>query len=220
MSAIRALAADLPAVWSAPTTTPADRRRVARLLLERVVAAVDKASERVDVTLHWVGGAARPHVLARPVPRYSRQADHPRLVARLRELCTVRLTAAAIADRLNAEGFVPPKRTARFTRNMVHQLTAHLGLARRPRPGSGAGLEPDEYRPMGLARRLGVNRDTVRRWLRAGWLNRRRDDDGHHVIWADADELRRLRELHDLPRTWANKTRRAELRKPKPRPAR
>ena len=73
---------------------------------------------------------------------------------------------------------------------------------------------------MGLARRLGISRDTVRRWLRAGWLNVRRDEDGHHVIWADADELRRLRELHALPRTWANKTRLAKLKKPKPRPAR
>ncbi len=102
---------------------------------------------------------------------------------------------------------------------MVLRLTAHLGLARRQRHGSSAGLAPDEYRPMSLARRLGLSRDTVRRWLRAGWLSLRRDD-GHHVIWADAAELRRLRELHDLPRTWANKTRLAKLKKPKPRPAR
>ena len=73
---------------------------------------------------------------------------------------------------------------------------------------------------MGLARRLSISRDTIRRWLRAGWLNVRRDADGHHVIWADADELRRLRELHALPRTWANKKRLAKLKKPKPRPAR
>jgi hypothetical protein len=48
----------------------------------------------------------------------------------------------------------------------------------------------------------------------------RRDEDGHHIIWADADELRRLRALHRLPRIWANKTRLAELKKPKQRPAR
>src|SRR5262249_55263424 len=124
------------------------------------------------------------------------------------------------AGRLNAEGFRPPKRTNRFTGEMVRRLTAHLGLARRQRHGSMAGLGPDEYRPMALARRLGVSRDTVRRWLRAGWLTVHRDGDGHHVIWADADELRRLRELHRLPRTWANKARLAELKKPKPRPAR
>jgi DNA invertase Pin-like site-specific DNA recombinase len=220
LSSIRALAADLPAVWAAATTTPADRQRIARLLLERVVVTVDKASERVDVQLHWIGGMVRSHTITRPVTRYCQQSDYPRLVARLRELCTGRDNAAAIAEQLNAEGFCPPKRTKRFTGEMVRRLTAHLGLARRQRHGSTTGLGPDEYRPMGLARRLGISPDTIRRWLRAGWLNLRRDEDGHHVIWADADELRRLRELHALPRTWANKKRLAKLKKPKPRPAR
>lgn len=220
LSAIRALAADLPAVWSAATTTPADRQRIARLLLERVVVTVDKASERVEVTLHWVGGAVGTHTITRPVARYTQQAEYPRLVTRLRALCTGRRTSTEIARQLNAEGFHPPKRTMQFTGEMVRRLTVHLGLFRRPRHGSTAGLGQDEYRPMGLARRLGLSRDTVRRWLRAGWLNVRRDDVGHQVIWADADELRRLRELHALPRTWANKTQLARLKQPKPRPAR
>jgi DNA invertase Pin-like site-specific DNA recombinase len=218
LSSIRTLAADLPAVWAA--ATPADRRQIARLLLERVLVTVDKASERVDVVLHWIGGVTQDHVLTRPVTRYCQQSDYPRLVARLRELCAGRENAAAIAERLNAEGFHPPKRTDRFTGAMIQRLTLHLGLARRQRHGSTTELGPDEYRPMGLARLLDINRDTVRRWLRAGWLNVRRDDEGHHVIWADASELRRLRELHALPRSWANKKRLAKLKQPKPRPAR
>ncbi len=220
LSSIRALATDLPAVWSAATTTSADRQRIARLLLERVVVTVDKTSERVEATLHWVGGTVQSHTLTRPVARYNQQSDYPRLVARLQELCSERHTSAEIAQQLNAEGFCPPKRTKQFTGEMVRRLTVHLGLFRRPRHGSRVGLAPDEYRPMELARRLGISRDTVRRWLRTGWLNVRRDDDGHRVIWADASELRRLRELHDLPRTWANKKRLAKLKKPKPRPAR
>jgi hypothetical protein len=68
--------------------------------------------------------------------------------------------------------------------------------------------------------RLEISRDTVRRWLRAGWVTARRDGEGHHVIWADTSELSRLRELHALPRTWATKDRLAELTKPKPRSAR
>jgi hypothetical protein len=219
-ASIRALATDLPAVWAAATTTPSDRRRIARLLLKQVVVTVDKASERVEVQLHWVGGGVRSHPITRPVTRYRQQADYPRLVARLRELCTGRDNAAAIAERLNAEGFRPPKRTDRFTGEMVRRLAIELGLARHPPHGNPTGLGPDEYRPMGLARRLGICRDTVRRWLRVGWLNVRRDEQGHHVIWADADELRRLRQLHALPRTWANKKRPAKLTKPKPRPAR
>jgi hypothetical protein len=218
VSSIRALASDLPAVWAAATTTPADRQRIARLLLEKVVVTVDKASERVDVRLHWVGGAIRPHTIARPVMRYSQQSDYPRLVARLRELCAGRLNSAAIAGRLNAEGFRPPKRAGRFTGEMVRRLTAQLGLARRERHGSAAGLGPDEYRPMGLARRLGVSRDAVRGWVRRGWVTTRTDADGHHVIWADADELRRLGQLPGLRPSWANRERLAALRRPKPRP--
>jgi DNA invertase Pin-like site-specific DNA recombinase len=220
LSSIRALAADLPAVWSAATTAPADRQRIARLLLERVVVTVDKASERVDVALHWVGGAVRAHALTRPVRRYDQHSDYPRLVARLRDLCTERESAATIAERLNAEGFHPPKRTSRFTSDMVLRLIGQLGLSRREPHGSRVGLRRDEYRPGGLARRLGINRDTVRRWVKVKWVNIRRDENGHAVIWADAEELKRLRALHRLPRTWAHKARLAELKEPKPRPAR
>ena len=217
---IRALASDLPAVWYAATTTPAERQRIARLLLERVAVTVDKASERVDLELHWVGGLMQSQTLARPVKRYDLQSDYPRLVERLQVLCAERLSAASIAERLNAEGFRPPKRVDRFTAQMVQRLTSHLDLMRRQRHGGLEGLGRDEYRPAGLARRLGISRDTVKRWLRVGWLTARRDDDGHRVIWADASELRRLRELHKLPRTWANKNRLAELKKPKRRPER
>jgi DNA invertase Pin-like site-specific DNA recombinase len=220
LSASRAPAADLPAVWSAATTTPADRRRIARRLLERVVVTVDRASERVEVTLHWAGGAVRSHTTTRPVARYSRQSDYQRLVVRLRALCTGRRTSADIAQQLSAEGFRPPQRAQQFTAAMARRLTVHRGWFGRQRHGSAIGLATDAYRPMGLARRLGISRDAVRRWLRAGWLNVRRDADGHQVIWADAGELRRLRALHDLPRTWANKKRLAKLKQPKRRPAR
>ena len=220
VSSIQALATDLPAVWAAVTTTPADRQRIARLLLERVVVTVDKTSERVDVALHWVGGSVQPLVICRPVTRYCDQSDYPKLVARLGELCAARLSSAAIAERLNAEGFHPPKRTPRFTPGMVQRLTAHLGQTRRERHGSTTGLGQDEYRPMGLARRLGMSLQTILRWVRAGWLNGRHDDNGHQILWADADELDRLRELLQIPRTWANRSRLANLRMPKLRPPR
>ncbi len=214
---IRSLAGDLPAVWKAATTTPAERQRIARLLIERVEVRVDKSSERVDVELHWVGGLVESQVLSRPVKRYDLQADYPRLVERLRAWCGEGRSAAEIAGRLNAEGFRPPKRAERFTGEMVRRLSWNLDLSHREPHGSVAGLGRDEYRPAGLARRLGISRDTVRRWLRAGWVTATRDPEGHHVIWADASELGRLGELHQLPRTWATREKFAELKKPKAR---
>ncbi len=217
-AAIRALASDLPAVWSAATTTPAHRRRIVRMLVERVAVTVDRATDRVDVTVRWAGGGEQSHRLIRPVTRYCQRSDYPRLVTRLRELSAARVRVAAIAEQLNADGFRPPKRTDRFTKGIVQRLMAALGLSREP-PGSDAGLSANEYRPAGLAQRLGIGRDTIRRWIRVGWVHVRRDENGHHVVWADADELRRLRALHRVPRTWANKARLAKLRTPKPRPA-
>jgi hypothetical protein len=216
--AIRGLAADLPSVWRAATTTPADRQRIARLLIEQVSLIIDKASERVDVELHWIGGQAESHVLSRPVRRYDLRADYPRLLVRLRTLCAEGLSATKIAERLNEEGFQPPKRVTHFNRGMVQRLLGRLEPAQRRPHGEPLDLKQDEYRPNGLARRLVIGPDTVRRWIRAGWLTSSRDARGYHVIWADATELARLRELHVLPRTRANEDQLAKLTQPKPRP--
>lgn len=217
---IRALATDLHVVWHAATTTPVERQRIAGLLIDHVSVIVDKSSERVDVEVHWTGGLIESHVMSRPVKRYDLQAHYPQLVRRLRDLGSEGLDAAKIAERLNAEGFRPPKRVERFHAGMVRRLLWHLDLAHCEPHGSHAGLGRNEYRPASLARQLDVSRDTVRRWLRAGWLTAHRDVEGHHVIWADASELRRLQELHGLPRTWETKGRLAELTKPKPHPER
>jgi hypothetical protein len=216
--AIRLLATDPPAVWQAETTTAADRQRIARLLPGREAVTVDKASERIDVQVHWVGGLVRSHAVTRSVTRYDLRSDYPRLVERLRELTGERLRGAEIAERLNAEGFRPPRRAKRFNRNIVVRLAARLGLPRRERYGSLTGLGPDEYRPAGLSRRLGVSRDAMQRWLRAGWLNVRRDEDGHAIIWADAEELTRLRTLSRLLQAGVAGARLAELKEAKPRP--
>ena len=190
---------------------------MARLLLEHVAVTVDKAGEYLDVTLHWVGGMAQTHTIRRTVNRYDQQHDYPKLVERLRRFGHKRFTAATIATQLNAEGFRPPKRVKHFTPAMVLRLLSHLGLTRRQPLGRTKDLGPDEYRPSSLARTLGISRDTVQRWRKSGWLTVHRDPQGHSVIGADADELHRLRNLHRLPRTWENRTRWAELIRPKPR---
>src|SRR5262249_61005299 len=131
--------------------------------------------EKGEVGVEGGGGLISTHQLAGPVSRYDQQTNYPRLVQRLREMCAQRHSASAIAARLNAEGFRPPKRTQQFTAAMVQRLRLRLGLRRRQRHGSREGLSRHEYRPTELARRLGVSRDLVRRWLRVGWLNVRRD---------------------------------------------
>lgn len=217
---IRSLADDVPAVWRAETTTVIDRQRIARLLLEQVAVTVDKTSERVAVQLHWAGGAVAEHLLNRPVKCYAQQAHFPKLAAQLQVWQKQRLNATQMAERLNAAGFRPPKRATRFTGAMVRRLLERLGLPGRERLGSQVGLGPDEWRPGALARHLDIPRDTVTKWRVKGWINARRDADGYWILWADGTEIARLRELHALPRTWANKSRLKKLIKPKRRPTR
>ena len=168
-----ALSHDLPAVWRAPTTTPADRQRIARLLLDRVVVTVVGTSEQVAVRLEWAGGHTGDHVIIRPVARYDQRSDYPKLVARLRELHGQRLSSAAIAEHLNREGFRPPKRTTRFQRGMVHRLVTKLGLGRPrvPPDDERALLGPHEWWLSELSERLGIPRDTLHRWRRVGWVH-------------------------------------------------
>ena len=64
---IRLLAADIPAVWDAPTTTAADRKKLIRHLVEQLSIAVAGVSERVDVDIAWVGGHHTQGQVVRPV---------------------------------------------------------------------------------------------------------------------------------------------------------
>jgi DNA invertase Pin-like site-specific DNA recombinase len=216
--AIEALAADLPALFQAETTTIQDRKQIARLLLERVTVLVDKESSQVYVKLHWMGGAQTEGTLARPMVRYSEQSGALRLRSRLKELCSEGLSSSEIATKLNAEGFRPAMQAKEFTGRIVLRLLNEWGLRHGTRHGSKEGLGKDEYRPGALAQKLGVSREKVKRWMRRGWVHVRTDERGHHIVWADADELRRLAELQRLPPTAAGRERLAELHKPKQRP--
>jgi DNA invertase Pin-like site-specific DNA recombinase len=219
---ILALATDLPAVWGAPTTTPAERQRVIRCLVERVTATVERDTDRVSVTLRWAGGLESACEIRRPVGRYDQLADLPALLARIEALRAEGLPLAAVAERLNREGFVPPKRAARFTGPMLTRLLwARRGKAgRRPRSVAACELGPGEWWLGDLAKRLGSPIDTIRGWIRRGWVHARSvslTSGARWIVWADEDELDRLAELRTCPRTWDHRPRLAELLRPKPR---
>jgi hypothetical protein len=50
------LAQDLPAVWNAPTTDMRLKQRIARILIEEIVADVDAATKEIVLLIHWTGG--------------------------------------------------------------------------------------------------------------------------------------------------------------------
>jgi DNA invertase Pin-like site-specific DNA recombinase len=218
---IRRLAEEVPALWHAPSTTAADRRQIARLLLGRVVLTVDPGDDRVAVRVEWAGGAVREQATRRPVRGYKNQKDWPRLSARLTTLPSGGKTPEQIAGALDQEGFRPPKRSTGFTAGMVRRLLDELGLRPRvPRcTSSGGMLTEDERWLHDLAGELGVSPYTLHGWRKKGWLHARQvgGRGGPWAVWANEAELTRLKELRAYPRLWTNRERLAELRTPTPR---
>ena len=216
------MARDLPALWHAPTTTPADRQRIIRFLVERVEVAVEGVSDRVRVIITWAGGQQTRHETTRPVGRYEQTADFDRLMARVRELRATGLSFAAIAEHLNAEGYRPPKCAARFHKDIVGRLLSHRTPGGRPREVDRTVLGRDEWFVLDLAKRLGIGKNTLHAWLQRGWVQYRRLPGyrGRCLCWADAEELDRLGRLSRTPRGWWVPAPPPELTTPKPRPAR
>lgn len=218
---VRRLAEQVPAVWHAPTTTPADRRQIVRLLIDRVVLTVDPNDDRVGVRVEWAGGAVREQAVRRAVRGYKHLRDWPQLSARLAALHEQSQTPAAMAGALNQAGFRTPKRATAFTAGMVRRLLDELGLRPRvARSTSATGpLAEGEWWLHELARQLGVSPHTLHGWRTKGWLHARQlgGRGGPWAVWAGGSELTRLQELKACPRVWANRARLAQLRVPSPR---
>lgn len=194
---IRALSADLPALWRAAATTSTDRKEIVRCVVERVVAAVRRDSEVVGVAIHWKGGCTSQHHVLRPVLTYEQLECFPRLLDRIVQLRREGYTSAAIAGRLNQEGYRTSRMQGPFQAEQVRQLLSRRGLANAEKPVEP--LAAHEWWLADLAREIGVPAEKLGGWSRYGWVAARKTSgQGRWVLWADRRELQRLRRLAAL----------------------
>lgn len=191
---IRAAAESVSRLWLAPETKPEDRKEIIRCLVERVVVHVQADSEYVDTTIHWRGGFTSQHQVVRPVGRYNQLRDYDLLIERIKTLHREGNSLPALAEKLNKEGFTPPRRRGNFSRYTLHILMSRLGLVGElQRDGM---LGPDEWWVPNLAARLEIRVPKIYYWVKQGWVHSRRTSaERHWIVWADDDELKRLEEL-------------------------
>lgn len=215
---IRSLAADIPSLWRAADTPAADRKEILRTLVERVTVTVRERTEHVRVRIDWIGGSASEHALRRPVGSYERMADFPRLRERIQTWLAAGQSMAQVADGLNREGFHSASgRLDRFTARRVGQLISRLGLSSK-RPAAER-LPAGEWWVRDLAAEVAVSVTRLRHWVKRRYVHVRKSKAwGQLVIWADADELDRLRRLRDHPRPNRLARYPVELSRPKARP--
>lgn len=215
---IRALSNDLPDLWNAETTRVQDRKRVVRLLVERVVVAVQGQTDQVDVAIHWAGGSVSRHRLVRTVGRYRQLADYQQLCARVDALRAEGKSVEEVARQLNEEGFHPPKRVERFTGGMVWGMLSRRCVEESGERAKGLAeqLAKGEWLLGELARFLGMPATTLHRWRKAGWVRARKlgDSGGHWAIAADGSERRRLAKLRQFQRAHPNRPIPSELTTP------
>ena len=166
---VRDLAADLPALWHAATTTDVDRKRLLRLVVTEVVLTVDAPARRAEATVVWSGGATTRHQLrCPPLGWHGRTEDG--VVARLRELARA-LPDHRIAERLSAEDL--RTRTGKaWTYARVHSMRKQHGIATAcPLHTRDAARRADGLMPVAAAaRRLGVSPSLVHVWVQQGVL--------------------------------------------------
>jgi len=207
--AIRRLAADIPALWHAPTTTAADHQAMIRQLVERIVVTLDGATEQVALILSWAGGPTSAATLDRPVARLEQLSYYPALVERVCTLQAQGLQAPAIAQTLHAEGWCPPKRRTTFTKDTVRSMLVRQGLWTPRLRTRTVSRRPHAWTILELAHHLPMPHQTLYAWVYKGHLKARRTTRTRHPLWlayADPAELARLRALRPTPALMRTKT--------------
>jgi DNA invertase Pin-like site-specific DNA recombinase len=125
--AIARLAEDLPRIWRSPESGVAEKRRIVRSLLERVVVWAEGSSPEVTVHLHWSLGTVTAHRLRRTVGSWSRLAGAADLRRLLEGWQAAGWSSRRMAAEWNAAGYQTP-RGQPFGAESVRQLRKRWGL--------------------------------------------------------------------------------------------
>jgi hypothetical protein len=167
---ILALAQDVPAVWHAPPTAPAERKQLLRYLIKDVT--LTKRETLIAVRIRWRTEALTEVTVARPKRVADARRTDPQVVARVRELAPTH-TATQIAQVLNEEGWRPGLGGS-FTASKVDWIRAayHIPLDCPEGPGfCPSGQRGDgRYSALAAAELLNVNVSTIADWCEAGTL--------------------------------------------------
>jgi DNA invertase Pin-like site-specific DNA recombinase len=206
---IRALAEDIPALWQAPSTSGVERQTILRALVEQVVVEVLGRSERVAVSIRWAGGFESRDEIRRAVGTFEQLESADVIRARIVALKQQGWAHAAVASQLNAEDHRAAS-GGPFTGPIVSQLCRQFraaGLLTDAQTFSrDEGNRSSEFWRLGeLARYLGIKQATLSTWRRRGWVHAERVGQRWH-LWADGEELARLRQLTEHRRNGLQRT--------------
>lgn len=165
---IRALAADLPALWNNPATSTKDRKRLIRLLVTDVTLLRDDTTITAHARLS--GGQARTFTVPRPLRTWEAVTTPGPTLELISQLLDQHPSDDAAAI-LNQRGLTTG-RGRPFTATSLDNLCRNHGI-----PGHGARMRATGMLTAAeTAARLGVSVSAVNRWQRAGLITGHRID--------------------------------------------
>jgi DNA invertase Pin-like site-specific DNA recombinase len=136
-ASLTTLAADLKAVWDAPTTDARLKKRIVRTVIQEIVADIDKDAAEIVLIVHWIGGVHTELRLPRR-RRSQRNSTSADVIAAVRQLVLI-ANDDLIAGILNRNGLVTGHGN-RWTRERVTSLRSHHSIPVH-RPAEN-GIEP------------------------------------------------------------------------------
>jgi len=186
---LRAIARDLPSIWRSPTTTPADRKAMLRLVIEVItLEPIDLPKRTTRVRVQWRSGVIDERFVERP----AWGATPSSIVDRIRDLIGRGLHDEDVAQCFNEEGLVTAKHL-RWTPNAIRHLRHEheIEKPRRPRAAVLPDRHPvtNRYSVPGAAKRFGVSTRAVQHWLRSGIVQGHRERyEQYDAWWLDIDD--------------------------------
>ena len=160
------LAADLPALWNAPTTSARDRKRLLRTLIADITLLPERDHGKVRIGIRWHTGATDVLIADRPLsPGPAKRSPSPavEMVRRLGPTTDTR----DLAERLNTAGLA----TGHGKPFDVAAVQWIRHAYKIPAPSTYA---PGELSVAQAAVRLGCSTGVVYYWLKTGQLAARR----------------------------------------------
>jgi DNA invertase Pin-like site-specific DNA recombinase len=153
---LAALADDLSAVWSAPTTDARLKKRIVRTVIQEVIADIDTDAGEIMLLIHWMGGTHSELRLPRR-RRGQRNSTAPDIIDAVRQLVLI-ANDDLIAGLLNRNKLTTGHGN-RWTRERVTSLRSHHKVpVHRPTEN---GIEP-WLNLTKAAAHLGISAKTLR----------------------------------------------------------
>ncbi len=183
---VLALAEDVPRLWSAPTTTAKERKRLLRLLIKDVTVE-RTAPKQLRLHIRWQGGALSEVAVSLPLSRPDQLRYPPATVERIKTLAAT-LDDAQIAAQLNQEGQSSPTGKA-FTVAMIRWVRYKHAIPSPP-AADADGLSVEQ-----MMIKFGVSRHVVYYWIERGHVSAHQRKPGTpYWIHLDSGDEQRLAE--------------------------